>query len=150
LNALWTHFRRLVASVMLVAVMSFVIHSGAMAGFHQHGPGSTDCAQEASAGHVHKAAAHDHDEHADGKDHHHAQPDHDHADVTGDGATDDRQAAAGDTCCAKVCAVALTAVSPDTLSGPIGVNAELLPESQDGASTNLDGHKRPPRTLSIA
>jgi hypothetical protein len=44
LNALWTHFRRLVASVMLVAVASLVLHGGAMAGLHQHDPGSTECA----------------------------------------------------------------------------------------------------------
>ncbi len=154
MNALWTHFRRLVASVMLVAVASFVFHSGAMAGFHQHGPGSTECAPQAAAGHVHQAAAHGHDEpahaHGDGKVHHHAQADHDHADVTGDGATDDRQAAAGDTCCANVCAVALTAFAPNTLFAPLDGTAELLPVSQDGVSTHLDGLKRPPRTPGIA
>jgi hypothetical protein len=150
LSALWSHFRRLAASVMLLAVASFVFHSGAMAGLHQHGLGSTDCAQEAFAGHVHQAVAHDRDDHADGEDRLDDRADHDHARLTGDGATDDRQAAAGDTCCANVCTVALTAVAPDTLSAPIGVTAELLPESQGGASTHLDRLKRPPRTSGIA
>jgi hypothetical protein len=154
LSALWTRFRRLVASIMLVAVASFVSHTGAMAGFHQHGPGSTECATTASSGHVHQAA-HQRDEppthaHAEGMAPHHVEADHDRADVTGDDATDDRQAATGDTCCANVCAVALTAFTPDTPSAPLGLAAELLPARQDGATTHLDGVKRPPRTPGIA
>jgi hypothetical protein len=153
LSALWIHFRRLVASVMLVAVASFVLHSGAMAGFHHHGPGSTECA-ETAAGHVHQAAQ-EHDERAaqvqgDGKVHHHAPADHAHADLTGDGATDDRQAPTGDTCCANVCAVALTALTPSAISAPLSVTAALPPVSHDGVSTHLDRLKRPPRTPCIA
>ena len=34
MNTLWTHFRRLITSVMLVAMTSFVLHSGALAGMH--------------------------------------------------------------------------------------------------------------------
>jgi hypothetical protein len=152
LNAVWTQFRRLVASVMLAAVASFVFHSGAMAGFHQHGPGSTECAREAFAGHVHQAASQGHGEpaghvlHTDGKADHHAQADHDHA----NGATDDREAATGDTCCANVCAVALTAFIPKAMPAPVGVTAALLPVSQDGVSAHIDGLKRPPRTSCIA
>jgi hypothetical protein len=72
LSAVWTHFRRLVASLMLVAMTSFVLHGGAMAGVHQHGMGSTECAPPASAGHIHQAAAHDHSAA------HSHQPEHDH------------------------------------------------------------------------
>src|SRR3712207_5061269 len=70
LNTLWTHFRRLVTSLMLVAMTSFVLHSGALAGMHRNGQGSPECEQTASSGrghqhglqvaaHVHQAA-HDH------------------------------------------------------------------------------------------
>ena len=53
MNTLWTHFRRLVTSVMLVAMTSFVLHSGALAGMHRHGQGPSDCQPMASAAHVH-------------------------------------------------------------------------------------------------
>jgi hypothetical protein len=76
LSAVWTHFRRLVASLMLVAMTSFVLHGGAMAGVHQHGMGSTECAPPASAGHIHQAAAHDHSAA------HSHQPEHDHGEVS--------------------------------------------------------------------
>jgi hypothetical protein len=152
---LWTHFRRLVASIMLVAVTSFVIHGGAMAGLHQHRSGSTECATSASSGHVHWAGTDSHDEraahvHEDGSAHQHAHAGSSHADVTADGATGNGQASTPDTCCASVCAVALTTVAQDGLSAPLSVTAELLPDRQDGVSTHLDGLKRPPRTPSIA
>jgi hypothetical protein len=154
LNAVWTHFRRLVAGLMLVAMTSFVLHGGAMAGMHQHGLGSTECASTASAGHVHQAAAHDNSEahshqaehnHADGSAHQHFDEFLDTADA-GDLTSDAKPS----PCCASVCAIALTAIAPDAISAPIGIAVELLPTSQDGTGMSLDGLKRPPRTPSIA
>ena len=154
MSAAWTHFRRLAASLMLVAMTSFVLHGGAMAGVHQHGMGSTDCATTAPAGHVHQAAAHDHSsahahqaehDHADGVTHQHLAESVDTADA-GDPASD----AKSSPCCASVCAMALTAIGPDAIPAPIGIAVELLPASQNGTGTNLDGLKRPPRTPTIA
>ena len=148
MNTLWTHFRRLVASLMLVAMTSFVLHGGAMAGMHQHGPGSTECAPAAPAGHVRQAAVHDHSaahDHADGAAHQHADTASDMADA-GDPASD----AEPSPCCASVCAIALTFIAPDALSAPMGIAVELLPASQNGTGMSPDGLKRPPRTPSIA
>ena len=142
MSAAWTHFRRLAASLMLVAMTSFVLHGGAMAGVHQHGMGSTDCATTAPAGHVHQAAAHDHSSA------HAHQAEHDHA----DGVTHQHlaESAVSSPCCASVCAMALTAIGPDAIPAPIGIAVELLPASQNGTGTSLDGLKRPPRTPAIA
>jgi hypothetical protein len=154
LNTLWTHFRRLVASLMLVAMTSFVLHGGAMAGMHQHGPGSTECAPAAPAVHVHQAAAHDHSSaHAHQAEHDHADgAAHQHLDEslhTAD-AADPASDAKPSPCCASVCAIGLTAIAPDAISAPIGIAVELLPTSQNGTGMSLDGLKRPPRTPSIA
>ena len=61
------HLRRLVASVMLVAMASFVLHGAAMGGFHPHKAGS-DCAPVTA--HAHHAQGHDH---GDGIVHVHAE-----------------------------------------------------------------------------
>ncbi|MBO1905291.1 hypothetical protein KHP60_09760 [Microvirga sp. 3-52] len=154
MNTLWTHFRRLVASLMLVAMASFVLHGGAMAGMHQHGPGSTECAPASPARHVHQAAVHDHSsahahqaahDHADGAAHQHADTAVDTAD-----AEDPASDAKPSPCCASVCAIALTAIASDAISAPMGIAVELLPASQNGTGMSLDGLKRPPRTPGIA
>ena len=154
MSAAWAHFRRLVASLMLVAMTSFVLHGGAMAGVHQHGMGSIECAAAAPVGHVHQAAVHDHSsshvhqaEHdqADGVTHQHAEASVDTADA--DHPASDAKSS---PCCASVCAVALTAIGPDAIPAPIGIVVELLPASQNGTGTSLDGLKRPPRTTDIA
>ncbi len=153
MSAAWTHFRRLVASLMLVAMTSFVLHGGAMAGVHRHGMGSTECAPPASAGHVHQAAAHDHSAaHAHPPEHDHGRAVHQHAEAAPDVADADDPAsdAQASHCCASVCAIALTVVAPDAISVPIGIAVELLPTSQNGTGMSLDGLKRPPRTASIA
>jgi hypothetical protein len=137
---------------MLVAVTSFVLHGGAMAGVHQHGPGSTDCATTAPAGHVHQAAAHSHSEgshqakhvHSDGVAHQHVEATLDMA-AAGDPASDTK----GSPCCASICAIALTTMDPDSISAPMGIAVALLPTSQNGTGLSLDGLKRPPRTPSI-
>jgi hypothetical protein len=151
LNTLWTHFRRLVTSLMLMAVASFVLHSGALAGLHRHGQGSPECEQTASAGHGHQhalayvhQAAHDH---GDGVTHHHAK-----ADAVDEVAPDDRQADAGPegSCCASACPIAMAPLGLAAISAPMGIAVALLPTSQNGSGLSLDGLKRPPRTPTIA
>ncbi len=153
MTTLWTHFRRLVTSLMLVAVASFVLHSGALAGMHRHGQGSPDCEQTASSGTGHQhgpqAAAHVHQaahDHGVGVSHHHAQ-----ADVADEVAPDDRQADAGPegSCCASACPIAMAPLGLHAISAPMGIAVALLPTSQNGSGMSLDGLKRPPRTLSI-
>lgn len=156
MNAVWTHLRRLVASIMLVAVASFVLHGGATAGVHQHGQGSTDCATTASGGHVHRGAAHNHvtsgaqhavhDDHGDSVAHHHADID------PAEGEIPSHQQAAGEgsDCCAGVCAVALIAYGSGTTSALMGTSHTLMLSSQRGSGIDPNGLKRPPRTPSIA
>jgi hypothetical protein len=153
LNTLWTHFRRLVMSLMLMAAASFVLHSGALAGMHRHGQGPSDCEQTASAGTGHQhgvqASAHVHQtahDPGDGVAHHHAQ-----ADLADEVAPDDRQADAGPegSCCASACPIAMAPLGLAAISAPMGIAVALLPTSQNGSGMSLDGLKRPPRTLSI-
>lgn len=152
MNTLWTHFRRLVTSVMLVAMASFVLHSGALAGMHRHGLGASDCQPVTSAahGHLHGAEAHVHQaahDHGDGVAHH-----HDQADAADESAPDDQQAKAGPKgpCCASACPVAMAPLGLDAISASMGIAVALLPTSQNGSGMSLDGLKRPPRTPSIA
>jgi hypothetical protein len=154
LNTLWTHFRRLVTSLMLVAVASFVLHSGALAGMHRHGQGSPDCEQTASAGtghqhgpqvaaHVHQAA-HDH---GNGITHHHAK-----ADVAVEVAPDDQKTDASPegSCCASACPIAMAPLGLDAISAPMTLALSLVPGSQRGSGIEPGHLKRPPRTASIA
>ncbi len=151
MNTLWTHFRRLVTSLMLVAVASFVLHSGALAGMHRHGQGSPDCEQTTSSGlgHQHdpQAAAHVHQaahDHGDGVAHQHAK-----ADVA---ASDDQKADAGTegSCCASACPIAMAPLGLDTISAPMTLALSLVPGSQRGSGIDPGHLKRPPRTPCIA
>lgn len=148
MNTLWTHFRRLVMSMMLVAMTSFVLHSGALAGLHQHSPRSSDCQATASAGHVHRAASDVHQtihNHGDGAAHHHAQ-------AMDEVASEAQQVDAGaqGSCCASACPIAMAPLSLNAISAPMTLSLPLLPGSQRGAGTEPGHLKRPPRTISIA
>jgi hypothetical protein len=157
---MWTRLRRLVASIMLVAVASFVLHGGGMAGLHQHGRGSTECATPALGGHGNQAAVHGHGtpdvqhethDHGVGVAHHHADADLAKADLAAGDVSNDRHAASeGSACCASVCAVALIAFGSDTMSVPMGSTLAVVFKSQIGSGINPNGLKRPPRTPSIA
>jgi hypothetical protein len=152
LSAALSNFRRLVASLMLVAMASLVIHGGAMAGGHQHGLASSECAPHGPAAHVHTSAARDHpaghvhqpENGSDGVAH------HAHAMLDTTDAGDPGSKAKSSTCCASVCAVALVALGFHAIYAPIGIAVERLPTSQNGTGTCLDGLKRPPRTPAIA
>ncbi len=154
MNTLWIHFRRLVTSLMLVAVASFVLHSGVLAGMHRHGQGLPECQQTASSGHGHQhgsqAAPHVHQathDHGDGVTHHHAK-----ADVTDEAAPDDRQADAGTqgSCCASACPIAMAPLGLTAISAPMTLALSLVPGSQRGSGIDPGQLKRPPRTPSIA
>ncbi len=150
MSAVWTHFRRLIASLMLVAMTSFVLHSGVLAGMHRHGQGPSDCQPMVSTahGHQHGAAAHVHQaahDHGDGVAYHHAQ-------AAADESAPDYQPAKADLdgpCCASACPVAMAPLGLDTISAPMGIAVALLPTSQNGTGMSLDGLKRPPRTINI-
>ena len=153
MNTLWTHVRRLVMSLMLVAMTSFVIHSGALAGMHRHGQGSTDCEQTTSSGlghhHGPQAAAHVHQaahDHGDGVAHRHAK-----ADVVDEVASDGQKADAGPErpCCASACPIAMAPLGLDANSAPMSLALSLVPGSRRGSGTDPGHLKRPPRTLSI-
>jgi hypothetical protein len=140
------HLRRLVASVMLVAMASFVLHGAAMAGFHPHKAGSADCAPVAA--HAYQAHGHDH---GDGVVHVHAEQTADAADRD-HGGTPDHHANGGSDgpCCSSVCSVTLAMPGSDVLSAPMGFATAFQPESQAGSGIDQSGPKRPPRTPSIA
>ncbi len=114
------HLRRLVASVMLIAMASFVLHGAAMAGFHPHKAGSADCGPVAT--HSHQPEGHDH---GDGVVHVHAEQaaDADH------GGTPDHHANGGSDgpCCSSVCSVTLAMLGSDVLSAPMGFAKAFQP-----------------------
>jgi hypothetical protein len=154
LNTLWIHFRRLAMSLMLVAAASFVLHSGALAGLHQHGKTSPDCHETASAGHRHHrdhgAGVHVHQaSHAHGNPvlHHHV----------GNGMTsevapdiDQSSADAQAPCCASACPIAMAPLSLDAISAPMILALSLVPGSQRGSGIDPGHLKRPPRAIGIA
>lgn len=137
--------RRLAASLMLAALAAFVLHGGAMAGQHRHGPESIGSEPSASAAHEHPAAAgHDH---GDGVHVHATRPAPDAMDAGRDGRHTKGGAEAA--CCGSACAVGLPALAPSTISVPITGAVIPAPLRQDGAGTEPGGLKRPPRTPSI-
>jgi hypothetical protein len=153
LNSLWTHFRRLVTSLMLVAVASFVLHSGALSGMHWHRQGPSDCEQMASSGPGHQhgpqIAAHVHQtahDHGDEVAHHRAM-----AGAADEVAPDGQQADAGPagSCCASACPIAMAPLGLDAMSAPMTLALSLVPGSQRGSGIDPGHLKRPPRTLSI-
>jgi hypothetical protein len=146
LRAALTSLRRLVASMMLVAMTSFVLHGAAMVSSHRHVLASHDCER---ADHVHVKAQGSTHVHADGSAHvHHAQHDLEGADHK---LPDRCHADGGEAdCCGTVCAVAIAAAAPNALSVLLRV-AKVRPLlDQDGSGADLSGLKRPPRITDIA
>lgn len=157
MKAALSHLRRLGASLMLVAMASFVLHGAAMAGSHARG-GSAQCQPQVT--HVHQiahaqqhgtagehAVAH---HHGDGVVHFHAS---DGAQVAPDqpGAGPEHKAADNHSpCCSMACAVTLAASEVAAVAGPTPAARASLPASQQGFGTDPNGLKRPPRTPSIA
>ena len=138
------HLRRLVASIMLAAMASFVLHGAAMARFHAHA-GSAQC-QTASA-HGDHSKAH---EHGDGIVHVHGEhaasaAGHDHG-----GAPDHHAGGTDGPCCSSICSVTLAIHGINPVSAPMRLVRALPPESQVGSGIDQGGLKRPPRTPSIA
>jgi len=135
----WTHFRRLVASLMLAAVASFMLHGAVVAGAHKHAPLS-DCSGHAS-GHVHAAADHQLDR----------------SNPTGDGAVHEEAGSTthdgfgtGDLCCGVICSAALRASSPEEVVR-VARAATVEPDRHHPpADMDLDGPRKPPRATGIA
>ncbi|MFC4172441.1 hypothetical protein ACFOYU_10255 [Microvirga sp. GCM10011540] len=143
MSAVWNHLRRFVASLVLVAMASFVLHGGAMAALQAHDGGP---ARGAHATHT-KDADRPHPECADrvvtavapdGCVHGAGGPDHDGSEGP------------HSPHCGMVCGLAL----PSGSLGPVPVPATAavcLPlESQRGSGIDPNGLKRPPRTPCIA
>ena len=135
------HLRRLVASVMLVAMASFVLHGAAMAGFHSRGAGSPGCPP---AAHVHQGQGH---EHGATVTHLHS-PDAQVADSHDQAGNADHHS--DGPCCSSVCSVTLAILGSHLVSAPMGFAKPFQPESQVGSGIDQSGLKRPPRTPSIA
>ena len=144
LSVALAHLRRLVASLMLAAMASFVLHGAAMAGSHAHQVGSAQC--QPGAAHAHPAR-----DHGDGMVHVHVSDvgadvaGHDH----GGGA--DRHADGSEgPCCTGVCSMTLAGPAIAPVSAPMRLASALEPESQRGNGIDGSSLKRPPRTPSIA
>jgi hypothetical protein len=138
LHRTWTHIRRLVASIMLVAFASFVLHGSAMAR-----PAPTHGAA-GMAGHHHDHSAHDHGAVApDGQAGTQAALDPEDSDRTAD-------AHGQDVCCGSFCATALAPVGRDGGVTRVGT-AVVLPafETVEGGIAP-EGLRKPPRTPDIA
>jgi hypothetical protein len=121
--------RRLVASLMLVAMASFVLHGAAMARSHEHRNGATQC----QPAHGLDVTAHHHDDH-----------------IRTAGQAADLASNDHGSCCSGHCPSTVAPFGIETVSAPVGLATTLRPGSQFGAGIDRDGLKRPPRTTSIA
>jgi hypothetical protein len=149
LNAVWNRSRRLVTSIMLVAVTSFVLHGGPTAS-HAHGPAPNQ--QHATHHHAGESASLEH--RADVAQVHAAGGAHEHAFAQ----PCDQNALAGDhhgsgeawlPCCGSLCSFVLAPIGSETQSVLLAT-AALIPVSQFGSGIDPNGLKRPPRTPCIA
>jgi hypothetical protein len=132
--------RRLVASLMLVAMASFVLHGAAMARSHEHRNGATQC----QPAHGLDVTAHHHDDHIRTAGQAADLASHDHGMKAG------HHAPANGSCCSGHCPSTVAPFGIETVSAPVGLATTLRPGSQFGAGIDRDGLKRPPRTTSIA
>lgn len=141
MKAVRNRLRRLVASIMLAAMTSFVLHGGAAA-THAH-PSAPH--QQHAHDHGRQGVAHDH---GGGKVHVHGEG---RALVQVGDACDGHDSAGGEfPCCGSFCAFALAFSGGDTLSAPVALAAALTAASQLGSGIDPNGLKRPPRPPAIA
>lgn len=138
------HLRRRVASLMLAAMASFVLHGAAMAGFHPHQAGTAGCGP--AAAHAQQAQGHDH---GDGFVHVHADQAADVADHDYGAAPDHHAGGADGPCCTTACSVTLAVPGIALASAPMRQARTLKPQSQVGSGIDQSGLKRPPRTPGI-
>ena len=138
LHRTWTHIRRLVASIMLVAFASFVLHSSAMARVTPLHSGSDAAVHDhhAHAGHVHGASATH--THAMAGPHGDANP----------GASDHK--GANGACCGSFCAAAITPFARIVAVSFVETSAALPTFDVDGHGIADEGPRKPPRTPDIA
>ena len=133
----WRHTRRLVASIMLVAFASFVLHGSAMARLTPMHSGSG-------------AVIHHHDdgEHVDGSAATHTLA---AADQNGEASPDaPGHTRANGACCGSFCA---TAITPFVRAIPVSfieTSAALPSFEADGHGIADEGPRKPPRTPDIA
>lgn len=129
---MWTHVRRVVASIMLVAVASFVLHGSALARLTPMHSGSGAAAHHhesgAGAAHTHGAADHHHDAASDAADHH----------------------AATGACCGSFCATAITPFQREAVVSRAATSTTLPSLEADGRGIADEGPRKPPRTPDIA
>ncbi|MFC1458324.1 hypothetical protein ACETIH_16785 [Microvirga arabica] len=138
MKAVWTHLRRYVTGLVLVAMASFVLHGGVLAGLGGHDAGHTRT--EAHASHT-KTADQPHQDCAGGF----VVEAPDGCAPGADGGADGPHSLH----CGSVCGLVLP-----TAAGPAAVlAADTVPlslESQLGSGIDPTGLKRPPRTPGIA
>jgi hypothetical protein len=136
LHRTWTHIRRLVAGIMLVAFASFVLHGSAMARVTPMHSGT------GGAGQHHDHGAHDHGASAA---HTHGATDHDH-----NGAPDAADPlGATDACCGSFCATAITPSQREAVVSRVATSAALRSYEADVHGVPDEGPRKPPRTPDI-
>ncbi|MBJ6126843.1 hypothetical protein [Microvirga splendida] len=139
MSAVWTHLRRFIASLVLVAMAVFVLHNGAMAGMQAHGLDSVRSGTQAAI----------------------AKELQQHPGCGGEtagvevedgcalmGADHDHDGAQGlhNPHCGSVCGFALPSVNLGLATVRVVAMITLTPESQQGSGIDPNGLKRPPRT----
>lgn len=143
MHTVWIRLRRLVASAMLVAMASFVLHGGAMAGMHQHSIGAQDCGTHASyTSHVH----------VDTDDHHGSDAGHPHegGEAQAHHGDDGHESASAEPCCGSVCSIAIATTVPDAAWALVSAPIVHMLDATFGPDNRPEGLKRPPRTPDIA
>lgn len=131
---LWPDFRRLVASLMLVAVTAFVLHGAAMAKAEAGKSGGLGTVE-----HVYHVA--------DGVDHQHLAADHDHADAGDQSDHHHGKGGSSGACCGSMCAFALPASALVHAVFLAMVSVVLTAAADLWSGLDPSGLKRPPRPL---
>ena len=130
-------FRRLVATAMIAAIMSFVLEGAAFGGAHFHLP-SLHGERHASTHHHGDGVVHDHGAGAL------------HTLLSAAARTLDTANSDDHRGAEPACAVVVIAPAPPAVSAPSVLIGELVGRSHDGSGIDPSGLKRPPRTPSIA
>lgn len=148
MNAVPTYFRSLSATLMLIAMMSFVMHQGAAAIAHGHGPGTI--AHHIASGGLESETPAAVEGHDDCVSRTHGQGDatihvgHDGHHPAGNAA--DTELA----CCSSLCASAVALlIGSDAAAAAVTRAPALAPANERGSGIDPNGLKRPPRAADI-
>lgn len=126
-------------SLVLVAMVAFVLQGAALAKGHSHGAEPWQTNSDAHAHSHDEIAPHSHDHVADGN----------APAASASSVSHDHASSSTDTCCGKFCSAVICVTSPDLVSVKYDRQSALRVHSQVTEGIGPSGLKRPPRTIGM-